>query len=1196
MQTEAIYDIYYNRDGGVQSILAQNHLNSFNRFLDDLPHIFASQKFNPYKFVVAPAEKYTSVYKRFEFELSLLNPRLRSPLVSATAMAVPVDYRKDLSAVQSVKVPFTPRRAINEDDTYGKNLFVDAHCVFRAIQVDGDVKTHQTMDETNIDLGLLPIMLMSKECLLHNATPQMLIRLGEDRTECGGYVVVMGMRKIIVAQEDHISNGVFVYNHTKTKRLQSEIWCRREGDFMIDTRIEISHGKDGVINVNVKKAFNKKDIPFPIIFRAIGVLTDKDIIDYILCYIVETKIRNAVSGIIFKSLTSAVDVSDKYGTMHSIRTKNEALIFIYDQVFQSGRRPEGISDQEKITDMKIFLREYLFPQCVTAKEKAYALGYAINRLLLALKGYIGTDDRDSFRVKTVKFAGRLCEDLMFEVLDTLFEKVQATAAKKINASSSVSSFLASRPLKELIKPDFVGKAFQSCISTGDWTLKKSQYAQKAVTQRFDPSNYSAPRGFLHMMKVATKNASAAHRAFGKHLYHQTLRQYVDPVDTPDGKDTGLIKRHTILCETTLSFKASEITALPEFAAPPAGLVLSVKDSVPALVVGMTRVYVNHILRGFTSDATRLRKAIIEHRRNHAFSQPTVTVYDDNANDNLHVCTYDSRLVIPLVIVDPGNKPRLTGEIMDMIVRKKISWAELFKRAILEYISIDEGLNCKTAYSILDVIKSTDPISYTHCLVHPSAMLGILMHTVPFPGSTQAPRNVFSCQYVKYTHGVPCDGVHESFDYNIYSAYYVQSPCVLSRVSHLTGYSERPNGQMVTIAFMCMDGFNKEDAVIISRSATERGMLASIFHRLYKDTADDSADEFFAYAGKAIAETQTPRFSEINANSGVPNRGAKMTNGKVIISKFGVDDSRGSMKYIDHSIEHREPTDSIVDASMAVAKKFRSTGSPLKVRISEDRKVGVGDKFSPRHAQKGVCGELMNIENMPFAEDGMVPDILLNSHAYPSRMIVSQPKEIYESAIAEKTGINFIETPNSNDDIDIEATMYKRLKDEGFQELMTYLYNPYTGRKIKSRIFRGPCFYQRLPQIVLDKMHKRAEGGPITAVMRQPTAGRGNEGGLRLGEMERDALIAAGGARILNELSMVGSDKYTAYFCEKCGSMSWTVVNPQKSLFMCKYCENSTIHRIEIPYVTKLTSQLMTASCVNMCIVQEQTGLPYHMND
>lgn len=1234
-QTEAVYDLYYQRDGNVQVTLAQNHIRTFDRFIDNIPKIFASENFSPYKFVVPPLDRFSSIYKRFEFEVTITNPRLRAPVINAGASAVAADYRKDLLHVDEVRVRYTPRKAFSEDETYGKNLIVDIKCSFRAILLNGDVKTHQTMEERNIDLGVIPIMVCSKECMLHGLTPQMLMRLGEDRVECGGYFVVMGMRKIVVAQEDHISNRVFVYNHTKTKkaqsdirsqktddatvdgrsqrlqseiwsrrdadvavdakarRLQSEIWSHREGDFSADTRIEISFSREGIINVNIKRTFNQHDIPFPIIFRAMGVLSDRDIIDYILCNIHEVVIRNKVSDIIFKSLISSVNVFDKYKTAHVIRTKKAALVYIHDQVFQSGRKPEGIPDDEKITDITMHLSQYLFPQCKTEKEKAFALGYAISRLLLAIHGYIEPDDRDTFRGKTVKFAGKLCEDLMYQCVESLFEKIQKTATDKMKTSSTVQGFLASKPLKEFIKADYVGKLFQSAIGSGDWKVKKTPYTAKGVTQRIDMSNYPSLRGFLHMMKVATKTDKVQHKAFGRHLFHQTLRMFVDPGDTPDGKDTGLVKRHTVFCESTLAFDAEEVLKLPMFSN---GWIMPLKDASPSKVTGLTRVYINYILRGFTSKPTEVRHELIELRRKGHFSQPTLTVFDDTVNDNLHICTYDSRLAMPFVIVDERNKPRLTKAIMQRIIKKEMTWHDLLKQQIIEYITIDETLNCKIGYSVQEVLSSTDKVSYTHCLLHPSNVLGILMHTLPFPNSTQIPRNVFSCQYVKYTHGVPIDGVHQSFDYNIYTAYHVQAPAVLSRVSHLMGYADRPNGQMVTVAFMCLDGFNKEDAVIFSREASERGMLASVFQRLYKETIEDSADEFFPFAGKLIQVTQTERFAKINPNTGVPTRGTKLKNGDVIISKFAIDDSKGGLQYIDHSIEHREPTDSIVDESIIVSKRFRSVGPMVKVRLSEDRKLKVGDKVSPRPAQKGVSGSLRNIEDFPYTADGLRPDIVINPHAHPSRMLMSHPKEIYASAICERTGQEFIATPHSHDEIDLEKLLMEKLDQLGFNKCMKYFYHPLTGKKIKVPIFTGPCFYQRLPQIVLDKSHKRSVGGPITAVMRQPTAGRGNDGGLKLGEMERDALIAAGAARTLNEFSMVGSDKYTTYFCEKCGSMSWTVANPQKSMFVCRYCENSLIRRLEIPYVTKLTSQLLTASCVNMCLIPEQDSRPFFMND
>ena len=263
----------------------------------------------------------------------------------------------------------------------------------------------------------------------------------------------------------------------------------------------------------------------------------------------------------------------------------------------------------------------------------------------------------------------------------------------------------------------------------------------------------------------------------------------------------------------------------------------------------------------------------------------------------------------------------------------------------------------------------------------------------------------------------------------------------------------------------------------------------------------------------------------------------------------------------------------------------------KVRVRTTRKPNYGDKFSSRHGQKGTVGNIIPECDMPFTKDGMKPDIIINPHAIPSRMTIGQLKETLLGKVLLELGL--FGDGTSFGDLDV-GFISKCLQDVGYESYGNeVMYDGLTGEQLETTIFLGPVFYQRLKHMVADKQHSRSIG-PMVNLTRQPAEGRAKDGGFRIGEMERDVMIAHGMSRFCKERMFDVSDKFTTYVCKKCGMIACYNDNStlhtednEYNIHHCRTCDNRVdFAKVDIPYAYKLLSQeLQTINVVPRIITE-----------
>jgi DNA-directed RNA polymerase beta subunit len=408
--------------------------------------------------------------------------------------------------------------------------------------------------------------------------------------------------------------------------------------------------------------------------------------------------------------------------------------------------------------------------------------------------------------------------------------------------------------------------------------------------------------------------------------------------------------------------------------------------------------------------------------------------------------------------------------------------------------------------------------------------------------------------------------------------YPQKPIVSTKLSKYTNSNELPSGVNAIIAIMTHSGFNQEDSVMINKSALDRGLFVSTYYKAFRDQCakNHSSGEEEIFTNPIGMTTIKPSFSyEKLDDTGFVPKNTYIDGNDIIVGKVMPRKMNGKNTYSDNSTAMKANDDGYIDYNYVGTN---SDGYKFcKIRIRKNRKPEVGDKVASRSAQKGSIGMIYEHQDMPFTKDGIVPDIIINPHAIPSRMTMAQLMECIMGKVSCHLGAEGDATPFNNCGVENIARLLEKtgLERHG-NEIM---YNGRTGEQIKTEIFIGPTYYQRLKHMVADKIHSRGNNGPIVMLTRQCSEGRARGGGLRLGEMERDCFIGHGTASFLKEKMLDCADNYRVFICKECGMIA--NVNPDRNIYKCNYCKNATnIVQIRIPYAFKLlTQELYTMNVV-----------------
>lgn len=528
------------------------------------------------------------------------------------------------------------------------------------------------------------------------------------------------------------------------------------------------------------------------------------------------------------------------------------------------------------------------------------------------------------------------------------------------------------------------------------------------------------------------------------------------------------------------------------------------------------------------------------------------------------------------------------------------FSELVTMGLVEYVDCEEEETIMIAMLMEDLEKRNHSAKYTHCEIHPAMILGVCGSIIPFPDHNQSPRNTYQSAMGKQAMGIYITNFSLRMDTQAHVLFYPQKPLVTTRAMQHLKFRALPSGINACVAIACYSGYNQEDSVIMSQAGIDRGLFRSFYFRSFRDEEKRplaGVQERFEVPNRRECVGMKPGAYDKLDSDGLICEGTRIAGNDILVGKvqpLETPDSEngeaaqtqaeiaGGKTKKDLSQGAKSTENGVVDKVMLATNEDGQRF--VKVRLRSVRKPQIGDKFSSRHGQKGTVGITYRQEDMPFTSEGIIPDIIVNPHAIPSRMTIGQLIECLLGKVSSIKGTEGDATPFTKVTVEDVA---QRLLEAGYQphgwELM---HNGHTGRPLEGQIFLGPTYYQRLKHMVDDKIHSRANG-PVTMLTHQPLEGRARGGGLRFGEMERDCLISHGGAHFIQERLMDMSDKSRVHVCDLCGLIAIADLN--KNMFRCNSCDTKTdISQIHIPYACKLLFQeLMSMAVVPRIMVKKE---------
>ena len=580
---------------------------------------------------------------------------------------------------------------------------------------------------------------------------------------------------------------------------------------------------------------------------------------------------------------------------------------------------------------------------------------------------------------------------------------------------------------------------------------------------------------------------------------------------------------------------------------------------------MSDVFLNGKYLGKVDDPKAFVASIKDERRKNKLAGSANVLYNDEQNE-VYVFSAGGRLRKPLILVKDG-KSLMTEQHEKQLEKKEISWTDLVKQGVIEYLDASEEESAYVAFTEEEVTAD-----HTHLEISPLVMFGLCTSLFPFANFTQGTRVSIGSKNQKQALGFYAANYQLRIDMDI-SLLHTPKVLIVKSVMHdVAEYEKHPSGQNVIVAIMGYDGYNMDDALVINKASVDRGLARSTYYR-------PVVSEELRYSGGLTDEISIPD-KEVKGyksekdyafleEDGIISVESNVKEGDVIIGKTspprflsGLDEynlASSTRRESSSSLKHGEK--GIVD--FVLVSESSNGNRLIQVRLREQRIPEVGDKFTSRHGQKGVIGLIVNPGDMPFTASGLTPDLIFSPHGIPTRMTVSHLLELLGGKIGALAG-RFVD--GTTFESEKEADLRKELASLGFRDNGTEtMYNGITGKKYKARIFVGNMYYLKLRHMVSNKLHARARG-PIQLLTRQPTEGRAKEGGLRLGEMEKDTFVAHGASLLLKE--RFDSDKTIVPVCEECGLIA--VYDNYKDKTFCPTCGGDVnISNIELSYAFKL---------------------------
>ena len=1118
-------------------------------------------------------KEYSVNKHRYKLEIYMDNYKLTSPIIHENNGRQKKMY---------------PSEARLRNFTYSSNIYIDINFKTYELFNEGlvNIRESNIISLNNILLGKIPIMIGSNACVLNTPSNKQKIDYEECKYDEGGYFIINGSEKVIVSQERVAENQIYVFKSNKQQCKYSticEIKSVPDKYILTPKNIQVKlSSKDSIYGKTIKVSLPhvKVDIPLFILFRVLGVISDKEIIDYILINVNE-------------------DEKYKYCQMLRGSLEESSLIIDYDNakeyvskyVSMMGYNRDKSEREKRLIYLNDILKNDLLPHVGNdLSKKAYFLGLMVKSLLdvyLKIKPY---DDRDSYINKRIDTAGVLCSNLFRQYYTKMIKDMKTLINKEYTngywrATNCFSQILNESNIYKVIKNNIITIGLKYALATGNWGLK-TMVNKQGIAQVLSRLTYNSTLSHLRRINAPVDKTS---KLVAPRKLHSTQFMRICPSETPEGGSVGLVKNMSLSNHITIY---SDIQPIIEILK--SNNCIEIHTLNPNDIKNETYIFINGDWQFITDKPDKITN-LLRNMRRVGILNIYISIIWDISNNQIKILTDSGRCCRPVYIIK-NNKFVIKKEDINKLKNKILNWDSLLVKSlvdinqisegVIEYLDVGEEDTCMVAIlgdklDTNNLNKKVIKYRYTHCELHPSLQTGVLASIIPFSDHNQSPRNTYQSAMGKQAMGIYATNFRYRMDTLAHVLLYPQLPIVNSRIIKYLPSNNLPCGINCIVAIASYSGYNQEDSVIMNQSAVDRGLFHSVFYRTYKDEEKKSQylgvqvqEKFTLPDKKNTLGTTGNNYSLLN-EEGFPEINSKIDENDIIVGKVTPirtkNNEKEYFKCSSTTLKHNESgfIDKVLISHNGDGYRF------VKIRVRSNRRPTIGDKHSSRHGQKGTVGIVYNQQDMPFTKEGLVPDIIMNPHAVPSRMTIGQIVECITGKSA--CTLNLFGDATSFTDKRLNK-LGDVLEDVGYhrhgEEL---LYNGRTGKQLKVNIYIGPTYYQRLKHMVDDKIHSRATG-PNVILTRQPAEGRSREGGLRFGEMERDCILAHGTAQFLKETLQDRSDNYRMFTCKLCGLVA--VVNKEENIYYCKNCDNtSNFSEIRVAYSMKLFIQELESMSV-----------------
>lgn len=1179
--------------------LTRHHIDSYEHFVfNEMPQLIHSM--NPITIFKDPIAPEQGIY-RYKTEIYLggkvdkaadLRLEIGSPIIT-------------LDGGKTVRRMF-PNEARLRGLTYATQIRMDIDIIVTRTEKKGDSfdSVQRVMPFKNFPLLRLPILLRSKLCSLgEKSSDDSLIQKGESTLEHGGYFIIDGAEKLLITRQEQAFNSLYVARKAPTD-LDTAVYASvvsQHPETKLNRRCSVYLMRDSnILRVSVPSL--RGMVPVFVVFRALGIESDSDIVRMIFPD-KDSPFTKLYEDMLIPSIQDAWPITTQAMAIHFMST---------------------VTHQGSVASVLDILRNNLFSHVPNKpKARAYYLAEMVQKIIKAQVKLIANTDRDDIRNQRLLTTGTLLRDLFAAVWKDWTKAVSLAVDVQYNYNKTLyegDKFL------DLFAPGNVNSIFQAeALNTGLMKGFRGRWGTNPKNTKTGVLQPVARISYLdamsHCRRILLDFDTSLKQKGPRHL-HTSQIGYFCTNETPTGAHIGVTKNYSMLTYVSI---AAPVTPLMDWLER-RGSMVSIANSSHLLRANGTLVKINGGGVGFVEEPSQLVR-VLKLLKWTACLAPLASVSLNTMEREIRIYLDEGRPVRPLFHLERGGQ--LTPIVKDMVQKPDVKpvWRDLVlgtlpatkDRRISDVEFIDPLANNEGAtldqyeemlQPFIGGIEYVDPYEsneayiswwgasdlgaqHTHIEIHPSTMMGLMVSMIPFANHNQSPRNQLSCSQSKQSLGYYATNYLQRYDTYGSQLCYGEAPLVRTLTYDNVGRGQVPYGFNCIVAMASTDGYNQDDGILFNKSAIERGMFRSLALRSYE------ALEEIDPISKVVYKVNNPKlvpawtdlrpgydYSKLDEN-GIIREGEAIEDFTILVARYLENPETHTIKdaSIMPTVFTKGRVESVVILNQANGMRL------IRVRILQERIPELGDKFGSRHGQKGTMGMIIPAENMPHTAEGIIPDVIVNPHGLTSRMTVAQLLEVLFGRLGVEAAAKCNGTSFFNRE-DIVKTVGDSLQSLGLHpHTENLMYSGLTGRQLSCSIFMGPLYFMRMKHLTSDKINARGEGRREMRT-HQPTGGRGNEGGMRIGEMESNAILAHGTSLFMQESMMKRADATNFWICNGCGTIP--IYNEKEKLFVCPMCDGPvefsgsteetlalipplkrsrvTFSKVEMPYALKLLDQ------------------------